>query len=77
MLLITCPATRTAELVAERRVRAVTNHPTHVALTVECPCGLVHVYRTGRRWEEARARVAARTPVPAPAGHRETAPAGV
>jgi hypothetical protein len=60
MLLITCPVTRTDELVAERRVRAVTNHATHVALTVECPCGLVHVYRTGRRWEEARARVTAR-----------------
>jgi thiamine monophosphate synthase len=60
MLLITCPVTRTDELVAERRVRAVTNHPTHVALTVACPCGGVHVYRTGRRWKEARARLAAR-----------------
>ena len=67
MLLITCPVTRTDELVAERRVRAVTNHPTHVALTVECPCGLAHVYRTGRRWEEARARVAARTACEEPA----------
>ena len=59
MLLITCPVTRTDELVADRRVRSVTNHPTHVALAVECPaCGSVHVYRTGRRWEEARRRVA-------------------
>ncbi|MCW2676488.1 MAG: uncharacterized protein JWR70_1528 [Modestobacter sp.] len=57
MLLITCPVTRTDELVADRRIRSVGNHPTHVALTVECPCGGVHVYRTGRRWEEARARV--------------------
>ena len=61
MLLITCPVTRTDELVADRHVRAATNHPTHVALTVTCPCGGVHVYRTGRRWEEARTRVAART----------------
>ncbi|MBM7806088.1 putative RNA-binding Zn-ribbon protein involved in translation (DUF1610 family) [Geodermatophilus bullaregiensis] len=62
MLLITCPVTRTDELVADRRIRSVTNHPTHVALSVECPsCGSVHVYRTGRRWEEARAvRAAAR-----------------
>ncbi|MPR00479.1 hypothetical protein GB931_21645 [Modestobacter sp. I12A-02628] len=68
MLLITCPVTHTDELVAERRVRSVTNHPTHVAMEVECPCGQLHVYRTGRRWEEARARVAARAaeaPVPA------------
>jgi predicted RNA-binding Zn-ribbon protein involved in translation (DUF1610 family) len=59
MLLITCPVTRTDELVADRRIRSVTNHPTHVAMAVECPaCGGVHVYRTGRRWEEARRRVA-------------------
>ena len=59
MLLITCPVTRTDELVADRRIRSVTNHPTHVAMAVECPsCGSVHVYRTGRRWEEARRRVA-------------------
>ncbi|MGY1607403.1 MULTISPECIES: hypothetical protein [unclassified Geodermatophilus] len=51
MLLITCPVTRTDELVADRRIRSVTNHPTHIALGVECPsCGSVHVYRTGRRW---------------------------
>jgi predicted RNA-binding Zn-ribbon protein involved in translation (DUF1610 family) len=57
MLLITCPVTRTDELVADRRIRSVANHPTHLALHVECPaCGAVHVYRTGRRWETARTR---------------------
>ena len=57
MLLITCPVTRTDELVADRRIRSVTNHPPHVALHVECPrCGSVHVYRTGRRWDRARTR---------------------
>jgi predicted RNA-binding Zn-ribbon protein involved in translation (DUF1610 family) len=62
MLLITCPVTRTDELVADRRIRSVVNHPTHVALHVECPqCGAVHVYRTGRRWEQARTRIADRT----------------
>jgi hypothetical protein len=60
MLLITCPATRTDELVADRHIRSVTNHPTHIALAVECPCGRVHVYRTGRRWEQARTRIADR-----------------
>jgi len=61
MLLITCPVTRTDELVAQRRIRSVANHPTHVAVTVECPaCGGEHVLRTGRRWEAARARVLAR-----------------
>jgi hypothetical protein len=60
MLLITCPVTRTDELVADRHIRSVTNHPTHIALAVECPCGGVHVYRTGRRFEEARTRVGAR-----------------
>ena len=64
MLLITCPVTRTDELVADRRIRSVVNHPTHVALHVECPqCGAVHVYRTGRRWEETRTRVADRAAV--------------
>ena len=58
MLLITCPVTRTDELVADRRIRSVTSHPTHIALAVECPCGRVHVYRTGRRWEQARTRAA-------------------
>ena len=77
MLLFTCPVTRTDELVADRRVHSVTNHATHVELTVACPCGHVHVYRTGRRWEQARARVAARTLTPTPADHRETAPTGV
>lgn len=62
MLLITCPVTRTDELVADRRIRSVTNHPTHIALAVECPCGQVHVYRTGRRWEASRAQ---REPSPA------------
>ncbi len=57
MLLITCPVTRTDELVADRRIRSVTNHPTSIAMAVECPaCGGVHVYRTGRRWEESRAQ---------------------
>ncbi|WP_034511831.1 hypothetical protein [Blastococcus sp. URHD0036] len=59
MLLITCPVAQTDELVPDRRIRSIVNHPTHVALSVECPtCGSVHVYRTGRRWEEARRRVA-------------------
>ena len=61
MLLITCPVTRTDELVADRRIRSVVNHRTHVALHVDCPrCGAVHVYRTGRRWEQARTRIADR-----------------
>ena len=55
MLLIHCPVTRTDELVADRRIRSVVNHPTHIALHVECPCGGVHVYRTGRRWGAAAA----------------------
>jgi predicted RNA-binding Zn-ribbon protein involved in translation (DUF1610 family) len=69
MLLITCPVTRTDELVADRRIRSVVNTPTHIAVTVDCPaCGGAHVYRTGRRWEEERAVRAARparTPVAA------------
>jgi hypothetical protein len=56
MLLITCPVTRTDELVSDRRIRSVTNRPTHIAMTVECPCGRTHVYRTGRRWEDELAR---------------------
>ena len=64
MLLITCPVTRTDELVADRRIRSVVNHSTHVALHVDCPqCGAVHVYRTGRRWEAARIRIAERAAV--------------
>ena len=59
MLLITCPATRTDELVSDRRIRSVTNHPTHIAMHVDCPaCGAVHVYRTGRRWAAADQRPA-------------------
>jgi predicted RNA-binding Zn-ribbon protein involved in translation (DUF1610 family) len=58
MLLITCPVTRTDELVADRRIRSVTNHPTHIAMHVECPaCGRVHVYRTGRNLAAAAAPV--------------------
>jgi hypothetical protein len=59
MLLIHCPVTRTDELVADRRIRSVVNHPTHIAMHVECPCGAVHVFRTGRRWEAAKRRAAA------------------
>ena len=60
MLLMTCPVIRSDELVADRRIRSVANHPTHVALHVGCPaCGAVHVYRTGRRWEATRAAGAA------------------
>jgi len=55
MLLITCPVTRTDELVAEQRIRSVTNRRPHIAMHVECPaCGGIHVYRTGRRWEGRR-----------------------
>ena len=69
MLLITCPVTRTDELVADRRIRSVTNHPTHVALTVDCPaCSGEHLLRTGRRWEAARARVAAQAAAHAATG---------
>ena len=35
MLLITCPVTGTDELVADRRIRSLTNHPTHIAMHVE------------------------------------------
>ena len=63
MLLIHCPVTRTDELVADRRIRSAVNSPTHspsyIALHVDCPCGAVHVYRTGRRWEAERAATAA------------------
>ena len=63
MLLIHCPVTRTDELVGDRRIRSLVNHPTYIAMHVECPsCGSVHVYRTGRRWEATRA---AATPAPA------------
>jgi hypothetical protein len=59
MFLIHCPVTRTDELVADRRIRSVVNHPTHIALHVACPCGAVHVYRTGRRREAAEQQAAA------------------
>jgi hypothetical protein len=66
MLLITCPVTSTDELVAERRIRSVVNHPTHIALHVECPaCGAVHVYRTGRRWDAVREQRTAAQAAPA------------
>ena len=67
MLLITCPVTRTDELVADRRIRSVANHPTHIGMHVECPaCGSVHVYRTGRRLTAAAPPAQeARVPVPA------------
>ena len=53
MFLITCPVTGTDELVSYSGIRSVTNHPTHIALHVECPaCGAVHEHCTGRRWEE-------------------------
>jgi predicted RNA-binding Zn-ribbon protein involved in translation (DUF1610 family) len=61
MFLITCPVTRTDELVADRRIRSVTNHPAHIAMHVECPgCGGVHVYRTGRRLQGTPAGPAGR-----------------
>ncbi|SCX46386.1 hypothetical protein SAMN03159343_1793 [Klenkia marina] len=62
MLLITCPVTRTDELVADRRVRPVAdprNRPGVVAVVADCPCGGAHVFLTGRRIEQARARLAA------------------
>jgi hypothetical protein len=60
MLLITCPVTGTDELVADSHIVSLTNRPTHIAMTVECPCGATHVYRTGRRWQDVRARRAER-----------------
>jgi hypothetical protein len=53
MLLITCPVTRTDELVADSHIVSLVNRPTHIAMTVACPCGGTHVYCTGRRWEDA------------------------
>jgi hypothetical protein len=55
MFLIRCPITGTDELVSDSSVVAVTNHPTHISMTVRCPRGHEHVYRTGRRWEARRA----------------------
>jgi hypothetical protein len=78
MLLITCPATRTDELVDDRRIRSVANHPTHIALHVECPaCGAVHVYRTGRRWEQARSRLTDRAAAQSAAATARAARVGV
>ena len=37
MFLITCPVTRTDELVADRHIRSVVNHPTHIAMTRRVP----------------------------------------
>jgi predicted RNA-binding Zn-ribbon protein involved in translation (DUF1610 family) len=54
MFLITCPVMKTDELVADSRIVSVVNRPTHIAMSVACPaCGQVHVYRTGRQWEDA------------------------
>ena len=53
MFLIRCPVTGTDELVSESSIVAVANHPTHIAMTVRCPQGHRHVYRTGHRWEQA------------------------
>lgn len=61
MMLITCPVTRSDELVADRHLRPVADprtRPGVVAVAVRCPCGGEHVYLTGRRIEEARARLA-------------------
>ena len=59
MFLITCPVTRTDELVSDQRIRSVDNHPTHIAMHVACPaCGAVHTFRTGRRHVPAPAREA-------------------
>jgi hypothetical protein len=64
MLLITCPVTGTDELVADSHIVSLANRLTHIAMTVECPCGATHVYRTGRRWEDIHAR-RAEEPIPA------------
>jgi hypothetical protein len=56
MLFIHCPVTRTDELVSDRHVRSLVNHPTHITMHVECPCGAVHAYATGRRLEDTRAK---------------------
>ena len=60
MFLITCPVTGADELVGTRRIRSLVNHPTHIALTIDCPCGRSHVYRTGRRWTAHQRSVPAR-----------------
>ena len=59
MFLITCPVTGTDELVSLSGIRSVSNHPTHIAMHVECPaCGGVHTYRTGRKHDAVPAREA-------------------
>jgi hypothetical protein len=60
MFLIQCPVTGTDELVSDSAILAVTNHPTHIAMTVRCPQGHEHVYRTGSRWERAHRPAPAR-----------------
>jgi hypothetical protein len=60
MLLIACPAAGADVLVSADRIRSVTNHPTHIAVTVACSCGQTHVHRTGRRWAAAEAAAARR-----------------
>jgi|tagenome__1003787_1003787.scaffolds.fasta_scaffold20639459_3 hypothetical protein len=52
MFLSRCPATGTGEPVLESSIAAVTNHPTHVALTVRGPHGHRPVHSTGSRWEQ-------------------------
>ena len=59
MFLITCPVTGADELVGTRRIRHLANCPTHIAMTVDCPCGRSHVYCTGRRWEAHQGTVPA------------------
>jgi hypothetical protein len=56
MLLIHCPVTRTDELVSDRHIRSLVNHPNHITMHIECPCGAVHRYATGRRLEDSRAK---------------------
>lgn len=58
VLWIRCPISGLDELVPDRHIRALTNYPTHIALTVTCFCGHLHVYRTGRRWDAHHRSVA-------------------
>ena len=60
MLLITCPVSGADVLVSADRIRSIANHPTHIAVTVACPCGQIHVHRTGRRWEAVHTSAARR-----------------
>jgi hypothetical protein len=60
MFLIQCPVTGTDELVSDSAILAVTNRLTHIAMTVRCPQGHEHVYRTGFRWEQAHRPAPAR-----------------